>query len=287
MPEFAMPFSAIPAKQGLYDPARESDSCGVAFLADLRGRPSHQLVRDALIALHNMDHRGAAGAEPSSGDGSGLTVAIPDAFLRAVAGFELPPAGSYATGIAFLPTEPEVQRQVRELVADTAAVEGLRVLGWRELPTADAGVGPTARSVMPAFSQLFVAAVEPGVGGLELERRAYALRKIAERQAAAAGEELYFPSLSARTPGYKGMLTTAQLATFFPDLSDERFATAIALVHSRFSTNTFPSWPLAQPFRLIAHNGEINTIGGNRSWMYSRQALLESEALAPEGRQLS
>jgi len=286
MPEITVPFSAIPAKQGLYDPARESDSCGVAFLADLHGRPSHQLVRDALTALHNMDHRGAAGAEPSSGDGSGLTVAIPDAFLRAVAGFELPPAGSYATGIAFLPVEPEARQRMRELVADIAAAEGLRVLGWRQVPIDDTGVGPTARGVMPAFSQLFVAATEPEVEGLELDRRAYALRKIAERQAAAAGDELYFPSLSARTLVYKGMLTTAQLASFFPDLSDERFATSIALVHSRFSTNTFPSWPLAQPFRLIAHNGEINTIGGNRNWMYSRQAMLASDLLAPQGREL-
>jgi glutamate synthase (NADPH) large chain len=287
MPASAMPFSAAPAKQGLYDPAYESDSCGVAFLADLRGRPSSQLVRNALIALHNMDHRGAAGAEPSSGDGSGLTVAIPDGFLRAVAGFELPPAGSYATGIAFLPTEAGSRARVERLIAETAAAEGLRVLGWRELPVDDTGVGPTARSVMPAFAQLFLAATEPGVTGVALDGRAYALRKIAERQAAAAGDELYFPSLSARTLVYKGMLTTAQLASFFPDLSDERFATAIALVHSRFSTNTFPSWPLAQPFRLIAHNGEINTIGGNRNWMYSRQALLASDLLGPEGRQLS
>jgi glutamate synthase (NADPH/NADH) large chain len=285
-PSPALPFSALPGKQGLYDPAREADSCGVAFLADLTGRSSHRLVRDALIALHNLDHRGAAGAEPSSGDGSGLTVAIPDAFLRAAAGFELPPAGRYATGIGFLPTQPAARRRIAELIAEIAAAEGLRVLGWREVPTDDTGVGPTARSVMPAFRQLFVAATEPGIAGLELDRRAYALRKIAERRAAEAGDELYFPSLSARTLVYKGMLTTAQLANFFPDLSDERFATGIALVHSRFSTNTFPSWPLAQPFRLIAHNGEINTVGGNRNWMYSRQALLQSELLAPQGREL-
>ncbi|HEU5268439.1 MAG TPA: glutamate synthase central domain-containing protein, partial [Jatrophihabitans sp.] len=287
MPGSTMPFSAMPAKQGLYDPAAEHDSCGVAFLADLTGRSSHRLVRDALVALRNMDHRGAAGAEPSSGDGSGLTVAIPDAFLRAVADFELPPAGSYATGIAFLPAEPAARQRVAGLVAETAAEEGLQVLGWREVPTDDTGVGPTARSVMPAFSPLFVAAPDPGIAGRDLDRRAYALRKIAERRAAEAGDELYFPSLSARTLVYKGMLTTGQLAGFFPDLSDERFATAIALVHSRFSTNTFPSWPLAQPFRLIAHNGEINTVGGNRNWMYSRQALLASDLLAEDGRELS
>jgi glutamate synthase (NADPH/NADH) large chain len=284
---FTVPFSAFPAKQGLYDPAHEADSCGVAFLADLQGRPSHKLVRDALVALHNMDHRGAAGAEPSSGDGSGLTVAVPDAFLRAVVDFELPVAGGYATGIGFLPTDPAARARLHQLVADTAAAEGLRVLGWRPVPVVADGLGPTARSVMPAFEQLFVAPVEAGVTGLALERRAYALRKVAERVAVGNGDELYFPSLSSRTLVYKGMLTTAQLATFFPDLSDERFASAIALVHSRFSTNTFPSWPLAQPFRLIAHNGEINTIGGNRNWMLSRQALLESQLLAPEGSELS
>ncbi len=286
-PRAGLPFSAVPARQGLYDPAAESDSCGVAFLADLTGRASHQLVRDALIALHNLDHRGAAGAEPDSGDGSGLTVAVPDAFLRAVTSFELPPAGSYAVGLAFLPLDPQARARLRELVAEIAAQEGLRVLGWREVPIDDTGVGATARQVMPGFEQLFVAATEPGVTGLALDRRAYALRKIAERRAAEAGDELYFPSLSARTLVYKGMLTTAQLASFFPDLSDQRFATAIALVHSRFSTNTFPSWPLAQPFRLIAHNGEINTIGGNRNWMHSRQALLASDLLAPDGRELA
>ena len=291
-PEPRLPFSALPAKQGLYDPAAEADSCGVAFLADLTGRPSHQLVRNALIALHNMDHRGAAGAEPSSGDGSGLTVGIPDAFLRAVTGsaatgFELPPAGGYATGLAFLPNQPGARARVEQLIADTAAAEGLRVLGWRDIPVDTAGIGPTALSVMPAFGQLFVEPTEPDADLMTLERRAYALRKVAERRAAEAGDALYFPSLSARTLVYKGMLTTAQLATFFPDLSDERFATAIALVHSRFSTNTFPSWPLAQPFRLIAHTGEINTIGGNRNWMASRQALLASDLLAPQGRELA
>jgi glutamate synthase (NADPH/NADH) large chain len=280
----SVPFSAIPAKQGLYDPAAEADSCGVAFLADLNGRPSHELVRNALIALHNMDHRGAAGAEPSSGDGSGLTVAIPDGFLRrVVTGFELPPQGSYATGIAFLPVADAARQRVKALVAETAAAEGLTVLGWRPVPTDPTGLGPTALSVMPAFEQLFVTGDESGIA---LERRAYALRKVAERRAGEAGDELYFPSLSARTLVYKGMLTTAQLAGFYPELSDPQFATAIALVHSRFSTNTFPSWPLAQPFRMIAHNGEINTVGGNRNWMLSRQSLLASELLTGPGRQL-
>jgi len=277
-------FSAVPAAQGLYDPRTESDSCGVAFLADLQGRPSHRLISSALTALHNMDHRGAAGAEPSSGDGAGITVAIPDAFLRAVAGVELPASGRYATGIAFLPVEQAARERVKAVVAETAAAEGLQVLGWRQLPIFADEVGPSALAVMPAFEQLFVCALDGAASGLELERMAYGLRKVAERRVAAAGDQLYFPSLSGRTIVYKGMLTTAQLATFYPDLADERFATAIALVHSRFSTNTFPSWPLAQPFRMIAHNGEINTVGGNRNWMTARQHQLACALLGgPDG----
>ncbi|HEY2044858.1 MAG TPA: glutamate synthase large subunit [Jatrophihabitans sp.] len=285
-----MQFTAVPAAQGLYDPRTEADSCGVAFLADLKGRPSHTLVRNALVALHNMDHRGAAGAEPSSGDGAGLTVGVPDEFLRAVLDFELPAAGAYGTGIAFLPTDGQARDRVKAVLADTAAQEGLRILGWRAVPTKPDGLGPTALGVMPVFEQVFVAAAQDGadgVAGIELERGLYCLRKVAERVVSEAGDELYFPSLSSRTLVYKGMLTTAQLATFYPDLSDERFATAIALVHSRFSTNTFPSWPLAQPFRLIAHNGEINTVGGNRNWMRTRESLLASAGLSGQGRDIS
>jgi len=275
-------FSAVPEAQGLYDPSAEADSCGVAFLADLQGRRTHSLVTNALIALHNMDHRGAAGAEPSSGDGSGLTVGIPDGFLRSVTDFDLPPEGSYGVGIAFLPVGEGARAKAKALIADTAADEQLSILGWREVPVDATDLGPSALSVMPAFEQLFVTAVD-GVTGLDLERRLFALRKVAERLARDADIELYFPSLSARTLVYKGMLTTAQLANFYLDLADERFSSAIALVHSRFSTNTFPSWPLSQPFRIIAHNGEINTIGGNRNWMRTRQALLASAALTRDG----
>ena len=280
-----MHFSAVPAAQGLYDPRNEADSCGVAFLADLKGRPSHSLVSNALVALHNMDHRGAAGAEPSSGDGSGLTVGIPDEFLRAVLAdgeFALPPAGAYATGIAFLPTDADARSRVKSVLAETAEAEKLEVLGWRAVPIRPDGLGPTALSVMPVFEQIFLSAPD-GAAGIDLERRIFCLRKVAERVVAESGDGLYFPSLSCRTLVYKGMLTTSQLATFYSDLADERFTTAIALVHSRFSTNTFPSWPLAQPFRMIAHNGEINTIGGNRNWMRTRQSQLASAALSEAG----
>jgi glutamate synthase (NADPH) large chain len=276
--EVPVEFSAVPTARGLYDPRHESDSCGVAFIADLAGRASHSIVAQALVALHNLDHRGAAGAEPSSGDGAGMTVQVPDAFLRAVCTFDLPEPGAYATGIAFLPIDPVAADEASALVEHVAAEEGLEVLGWRDVPTDPTGVGPTARSVMPAFRQLFVRGAA-GASGLELERRAFCLRKVAERRAREERLGLYFPSLSGRTLVYKGMLTTDQLATFFADLTDERFTSAIGLVHSRFSTNTFPSWPLAHPFRYVAHNGEINTIRGNRNWMRTRQALLESDLI--------
>ncbi|MDQ2796864.1 MAG: glutamate synthase subunit alpha, partial [Actinomycetota bacterium] len=271
-------FSAVPDARGLYDPQFEHDACGVAFVADLHGRATHTIVEQALTALHNLDHRGAAGAEPSSGDGAGITVQIPDAFLRAVCEFELPPAGAYAVGNAFLPADPAEAARAVEIVESVATGEGLSVLGWRALPTDTDGLGPTARSVMPSFAQLFVRGGD-GAHHLELERRVYALRKVAERRARGAELELYFPSLSTRTLVYKGMLTTDQLGVVFPDLTDERFASAIGLVHSRFSTNTFPSWPLAQPFRYLAHNGEINTIRGNRNWMRTRETLLKSDLI--------
>ena len=280
-----LPFSALPRPQGLYDPSFETDACGVAFLADLAGRRSHRIVAQALTALHNLDHRGAAGAETSSGDGAGITLQIPDEFLRAVVDFDLPQPGAYVCGIAFLPAaEPATTRAV-EIVAATAAEEGLTVLGWRDVPTDDSSIGPTARSVMPQFRQVFLAGAA-GESGLELERMAFAARRVAERRARENEVELYFPSLSGRTIVYKGMLTTDQLGHFFPDLTDERFASALALVHSRFSTNTFPSWPLAHPFRYIAHNGEFNTIRGNRNWMRTRETLLESDLIKGDMRRL-
>ncbi|TDD82073.1 glutamate synthase large subunit [Saccharopolyspora karakumensis] len=283
-----MVFSAIPAAQGLYDPAAEQDSCGVAMVADVRGRRSHGIVADALTALANLEHRGAAGAEPTSGDGAGILLQLPDELLRATAGVPLPePAENgesrYAAGLGFLPADAEQRERVVVLVEEIAAEEDLTVLGWREVPTTpdSADVGTTARDCMPHFATLMVAG-NGGESGLQLDRLAFGLRKRAEREAARRGLELYFPSLSARTFVYKGMLTTQQLPGFFPDLSDERLASAIALVHSRFSTNTFPSWPLAHPFRYVAHNGEINTIRGNRNRMRAREALLASDLIPGE-----
>ncbi len=274
-----VPFSATPHAQGLYDPAHERDACGVAFVVDVQGRRSHRILQQALTALGNLDHRGAAGAEPSSGDGAGILLQQPDGFLRSVAPGPLPPAGEYAAGLAFLPVEAGAADRAVALVERIAAEEGLRVLGWRDVPTDPAGLGPTALSVMPRFAQIFVAApAGDRAAGIELERRGFCLRRRAERAAREAGVALYFPSLSGRTLVYKGMLTTAQLGSFFPDLSDPRVETALALVHSRFSTNTFPSWPLAHPYRFVAHNGEINTIEGNRNWMRARESLLAQES---------
>jgi glutamate synthase (NADPH/NADH) large chain len=259
----------------MYDPRNEHDACGVGFVATLTGEASHDLVEQALTVLRNLEHRGATGAEPDTGDGAGVLLQVPDAFLRAAAGFDLPPAGQYAVGLAFLPVEGDDRAKAVDAIERIAGEEGLTVLGWREVPVAPEMLGSSARATMPHFSQLFVsgaAADGSPLDGIALDRPAFVLRKRAEREA-----EVYFPSLSARTLVYKGMLTTGQLEPFFPDLSDQRFATAIALVHSRFSTNTFPSWPLAHPYRFVAHNGEINTVKGNRNWMRARESQLASD----------
>ncbi|MYT70487.1 MULTISPECIES: glutamate synthase large subunit [unclassified Streptomyces] len=262
---------ARPAAQGMYDPRNEHDACGVGFVATLTGEASHTLVEQALTVLRNLEHRGATGSEPDSGDGAGILSQVPDAFLRESVDFDLPEAGAYAVGIAFLP-ETDTDSFVSQ-IETIAAEEGLNVLGWREVPVAPQLLGSMARSTMPAFRQVFVAdGSSAAVRGIALDRKAFVLRKRAEREAG-----VYFPSLSARTIVYKGMLTTGQLEPFFPDLSDRRFASAIALVHSRFSTNTFPSWPLAHPYRFVAHNGEINTVKGNRNWMRARESQLASE----------
>ncbi|MGI5292336.1 glutamate synthase large subunit [Nonomuraea polychroma] len=260
----------FPEPQGLYHPANEHDACGVAMVADVAGRRGHGIVVKALTALCNLDHRGAKGSEPDTGDGAGILTQIPDAFYRAVVPFTLPAAGAYATGIAFLPFDEQARGVATSLIEQIAAEEGLTVLGWREVPVDRELPGPSARAVMPHFAQLFVSSPD-GREGLELDRLAFCLRKRAEHEA-----DVYFPSLSARTIVYKGMLTPDQVEPFFPDLSDERYETAIALVHSRFSTNTFPSWPLAHPYRYVAHNGEINTVKGNRNWMRAREAMLAS-----------
>lgn len=263
-------FSTAPKSQGLYDSSLEHDACGVAFVATLNGTPSHDIVAKGLLALTNLEHRGASGSEPDSGDGAGILIQVPDTFLRANVDFELPAAGSYAVGSVFLDPDHALE-SIREIDV-LAEQEDLTVIGWREVPTDPSLIGETAKSCMPAFWQIFI--TDNQSSGIDLDRAVYGFRKIAENELG-----IFFASLSSRTLLYKGMLTTGQLAPFFPDLTDEKMASALALVHSRFSTNTFPSWPLAHPYRLIAHNGEINTVRGNRNWMTARESMLTSDII--------
>ncbi|MGO4245191.1 glutamate synthase subunit alpha, partial [Janibacter sp. RAF20_2_2] len=267
-------WSALPPDDGLYRRDLEKDACGVAMVATMRGHAGHDIIDHALLALANLDHRGATGADPLVGDGAGILSQVPDRFLREVVDFELPEAGHYAVGIAYVPTDASERETMTQRIDEIVREEGLTVLGWRHVPVQRDIVGQMARDCMPDFWQLFVAAPGGEVSGLTLERLAFVARKRAERETG-----VYFSSLSARTIAYKGMLTTAQLEPFYPDLSDERFESELALVHQRFSTNTFPSWPLSHPFRFIAHNGEINTVKGNRNWMRARESLLSSDII--------
>jgi glutamate synthase (NADPH/NADH) large chain len=270
-----------PSSVGLYNPVYEHDACGVAMVVDMHGRRSRDIVDKAITALLNLEHRGAQGAEPNTGDGAGILIQTPDEYLRAVVDFELPEQGSYATGIAFLPQSSKEAADACAAVEKIAESEGLTVLGWRDVPTDDSSLGALARDAMPTFRQVFLA----GASGMDLERRVYVVRKRAEHELGTKGpgqdgpgrETVYFPSLSGQTFVYKGMLTTPQLREFYLDLQDERLVSALGIVHSRFSTNTFPSWPLAHPFRRIAHNGEINTVTGNENWMRAREALIRGD----------
>jgi glutamate synthase (NADPH/NADH) large chain len=266
-----------PGPSGLYDPRFEHDSCGVSFVAHMRGVKSNELVVTGLNALCNLEHRGATGAEPDTGDGAGILLQVPDRFLREVVDFDLPADGAYAVGIAFLPVDAVACEKAMAAIESIAIEEGLIVLGWRDVPVSPDCLGTTARAAMPTFKQLFVRAAD-GSTGIALDRLTFVARKRTEHEL--NGElTTYFPSLSARTIVYKGMLTTPQLGAFFDDLNDPRIESALLLVHSRFSTNTFPSWPLAHPYRYVAHNGEINTVQGNQNWMRAREAMASSPLL--------
>ena len=260
----------MPKAVGLYDPANEHDACGVAMVATLNKTKTHEIVSKALTALRNLEHRGASGAEPDSGDGAGILIQIPDEFYRSVVDFKLPSLGFYATGVFFIEAG---NSDYLEQISQIATEEGLCIIGWRDLPINSKSIGKTALSVMPSFKQIFVAGLKDE-SDLVLERMVFCLRKRIEHTM-----PIYVASLSSRTIVYKGMLTTGQLEEFFPDLSNPLVVSAMALVHSRFSTNTFPSWPLAHPYRFIAHNGEINTVKGNRNWMRARETLLQSDLI--------
>jgi glutamate synthase (NADPH/NADH) large chain len=269
------PRTHAPTRQGLYDPRFEHDACGVAFVVHMKGHRSHELVKSGIEALCNLDHRGARGAEPNTGDGAGMLIQMPSRFFRSVVDFGLPAEGSYASGLVFLPDDDAVADRLVARIGDIVAEEGMRVLGWRDVPTDPSMLGAQALAAMPRFRQVFVAG--DGVSGMDLERGAYVVRKRIENTLGPLVQDgVYIPSLSGRTFVYKGMLIPDQLPEFFTDLRDDRIDSALALMHSRFSTNTFPSWPLAHPYRYISHNGEINTVQGNRNWMRAREALLES-----------
>jgi glutamate synthase (NADPH/NADH) large chain len=273
----------VPEAQGLYDPALDKDSCGVGFIADIKGRKSHQLVEDGLRILCNLEHRGATGADPRMGDGAGILVQIPHAFFAKEAarlGFTLPAPGEYAVGYLFMPVDNNWRQIIRDIYAEVIAREGLTLLGWRDVPTDNSTLGESVKPTEPKHMQVFIGRGKKKFSEDEFERRLYILRKsisnaiYKRRERRTSG---YYPvSISCRTVIYKGMFLADQLGTYYPDLHDPDFQSAIALVHQRFSTNTFPTWSLAHPYRYLAHNGEINTLRGNVNWMAARQASVAS-----------
>jgi glutamate synthase (ferredoxin) len=277
--------SGLPPKQGLYDPAFEHDACGVGFVVDIKGRKSHKILQQGLQVLTNLDHRGACGAEINTGDGAGVLIQMPHKFLVETCkknGIIVPNPGEYGCGVVFLPRNPTVRRRIEERFEQIVQSEGQTVLGWRTVPTRNAGLGDTAKSCEPFMKQVLIGRNPAITDELAFERTLYVIRKRAYAEIRTSTMEgaaqWYVASLSQNTLVYKGMLLTQQLAEYFPDLSDPRVETALALVHSRFSTNTFPSWDRAHPYRYVAHNGEINTVRGNANWMYAREALFETEA---------
>ncbi len=273
-----------PKAEGLYDPSLEKDSCGVGFIANIKGKKSHQIVSDAINILCNLEHRGAVGADPRAGDGAGILVQIPHAFFSRKAaeiGFELPEPGHYAIGALFMPKETAWRKVIQSIVAEQIKQEGLLLLGWRDVPTDNSSLGETVKPTEPANMQVFIGRNGTAKTEDEFERRLYILRKSISQaiyQRRERGLAGYYPvSLSCRTVIYKGMFLADQLGKYYPDLHEADFESALALVHQRFSTNTFPAWSLAHPYRMIAHNGEINTLRGNVNWMAARQASVHSE----------
>ena len=279
---FEIAKGGMPPKQGLYDPANEKDNCGVAFVAHIKGVKSHDIVCKGIEALDNLTHRGAVGADPRTGDGAGILIQIPHQFFLKVCtdiDINLPEEGKYGVGMMFLPSNPEERRTCEKIIEDKVRQEGQTLLGWRDVPVDPDAVGDSARAVMPFMRQIFIGSVCEDQ--LAFERKLFVIRKqlgFAIRGLNLKDDRLFHvPSLSSRTIVYKGQLIAAQVPKFFHDLSDETMVSALALVHQRYSTNTFPSWDLAHPFRYLAHNGEINTLDGNVNWMFSREAMFESE----------
>jgi glutamate synthase (NADPH/NADH) large chain len=281
--------SGLPVQQGLYDPRHERDACGVGFVAHIKGRPSHDIVRQGLQILVNLTHRGAVGADPLAGDGAGILIQVPDAFLRkccAAKGVTLPAAGEYGVGMVFLPRDAFARAACEKVIADKIAAEGQKLLGWRNVPVDNSSLGESVKAVEPVVRQVFIGRGKNCKDADSFERKLFVIRKTAEHAVRGLTNErvqgFYIPSLSGRTLVYKGMLLADQVGKYYLDLHDESMVSALALVHQRFSTNTFPTWNLAHPFRMIAHNGEINTLRGNVNWMAARHAAMSSELLGED-----
>ena len=276
------PFLKIPPAQGLYDPRNEHDACGVGFVANIEGRKSHDVVLKGIQVLINLTHRGACGCDPETGDGAGILIQIPHSFFDRECtklGFTLPAPGEYGIGMVFLPVDRQERMLCEGMLEKIAREHGLTVLGWRDTPINGEMIGRLARSSQPYIEQIFVRRA-PGMDQDALERKLYVVRKQAERTVAESDLKekgfFYLPSLSSRTIVYKGLLLAPQISRFYKELSDPEVMSALCMVHQRFSTNTFPSWQLAHPYRYISHNGEINTLRGNVNWMYARQSVLAS-----------
>ncbi len=281
----------LPSSQGLYDPRFEHDACGIGFVADIKGRPSHRIIEQGVEVLVNLTHRGACGCDPETGDGAGLLLQIPDGFFRKrakEAGFSLPAAGTYGVGMVFVSPDGRAGREARQMVEEMAAAEGLDVLGWRRVPTNSAAIGWLARESEPHVYQVFLRPPkEAHLSGDAFERKLFVLRKLTEQEALRREIPRYYPAtMSSRTVCYKGLLLAPQIFGYYPDLGDSDFESAVALIHQRFSTNTFPTWERAQPFRYLAHNGEINTVQGNANWMRAREATLESDLFAGDAHKI-
>src|SRR5579862_8086366 len=278
------PPSLPPGKQGLYDPAYEHDACGVGFVADLQDRPAHAIVSQAIQILCNLEHRGACGCEVNTGDGAGILFQKPHKFLAQACEeikLQLPKPGEYGVGMVFLPRDPGARKQCEALFEQAALDEGQWVLGWRTVPTDNSGLGPTAKAGEPVVRQIFIGRSDSIGDDAAFERKLFVIRRRVENAVRSSSilqrGQFYIPSLSYKTIVYKGMLMSTQLAAYYPELRDPLLESSLALVHSRFSTNTFPNWARAHPYRYLAHNGEINTLRGNINWMHARESMLASD----------
>ena len=281
----------LPSRQGLYDPRYEHDACGVGFVANIKGEASHDIVKKGVDILLNLVHRGASGCDPLTGDGAGILMQVPHKFFKKAcdsADIELPEPGRYGVGLVFLPRDRNDRRRCQQILEDKIFGTGQRLIGWRDVTVNEAALGPLARASAPVIRQVFIGSNTEDQN--TFERKLFVIRRWAERtvrESNIAGKgSFYMPSLSSKTIIYKGLLLAEQLAGFYQELEDPAMESALAMVHQRFSTNTFPTWELAQPFRVLAHNGEINTVRGNAAWMSAREQLFKGEIFGEDVRHI-